>query len=405
MLLLLLGMGFSAQSHQAPTDELECHYFERNGTYHCHSGPLAGKVFSSKEQAQNYLVQPTPTAPTAPSAPESSNESEVTAMGATELAPTPTAEGSAPSGAQSTLKAITWKLKRSARGGVEVDRIANVISTSDLVAFRDVVFGERGDTPVTVIATLLEKRLSERVCRGWFRAANGERGQHALIWRESRLAWIRGNGEVVETCGSRPLTISSDIDDGSTVLFLHKSTRRIFAFASVNVGTPSLIKPYARASWPTLYMGGFNKAASDRSFEIARKAGFAPAIKTAASPARKGKRLSQPTLDNMWFKGMSYVMGGTINLYQIFPEMKLADLDAQLGNEFPVTAEFAFSESDAQAMQATLVPRSKRIQLKPSAKGMKSKSAPSNAESYPAPAKKSDYSDLSEDLEKEASGH
>jgi hypothetical protein len=37
-------------SHSGRTDSYGCHHDRKHGGYHCHSGPLAGQSFSSKEE-------------------------------------------------------------------------------------------------------------------------------------------------------------------------------------------------------------------------------------------------------------------------------------------------------------------------------------------------------------------
>jgi len=82
---IAFGMVFSSQAlgHGGRTDSLGCHNDRQRGGYHCHSGPLAGQSFSSKEDALRALEgnstqpesspepdtpQPAPVAPPAPEA-------------------------------------------------------------------------------------------------------------------------------------------------------------------------------------------------------------------------------------------------------------------------------------------------------------------------------------------------
>ncbi len=54
---IAFGLVFSSQvlGHGGGLDSLGCHHDRQRGGYHCHSGPLAGQSFSSKEEALRAL--------------------------------------------------------------------------------------------------------------------------------------------------------------------------------------------------------------------------------------------------------------------------------------------------------------------------------------------------------------
>jgi len=58
-------MVFSSQAlgHRGRTDSLGCHNDRQRGGYHCHSGPLAGQSFSSREEALRALEGSSPSSP------------------------------------------------------------------------------------------------------------------------------------------------------------------------------------------------------------------------------------------------------------------------------------------------------------------------------------------------------
>ncbi len=55
--LITIGLLFSsaALGHGGGTDSMGCHHDNQRGGYHCHSGPLAGQSFSSREEALRAL--------------------------------------------------------------------------------------------------------------------------------------------------------------------------------------------------------------------------------------------------------------------------------------------------------------------------------------------------------------
>jgi hypothetical protein len=55
MMSVLLISAATARAHGGKVDSLGCHNDRKQGNYHCHSGPLAGKSFASKADALKAL--------------------------------------------------------------------------------------------------------------------------------------------------------------------------------------------------------------------------------------------------------------------------------------------------------------------------------------------------------------
>ena len=53
--LIAVMLPAPASSHGGGLDDLGCHHNRKQGGYHCHRGPLAGKAFSSKAEALEAL--------------------------------------------------------------------------------------------------------------------------------------------------------------------------------------------------------------------------------------------------------------------------------------------------------------------------------------------------------------
>jgi hypothetical protein len=53
----ILALAISAIAHGGGLDSLGCHHDRQRGGYHCHRGPLAGKSFASKAEAEKALEQ------------------------------------------------------------------------------------------------------------------------------------------------------------------------------------------------------------------------------------------------------------------------------------------------------------------------------------------------------------
>jgi endonuclease YncB( thermonuclease family) len=53
--VLVFLVSFDATAHHGKRDKLGCHHDHKAGGYHCHEGPLAGRGFGSKAEAQAEL--------------------------------------------------------------------------------------------------------------------------------------------------------------------------------------------------------------------------------------------------------------------------------------------------------------------------------------------------------------
>jgi hypothetical protein len=55
--VLILAMNSLVLAHGGGLDSLGCHNDRKAGNYHCHRGPLAGKVFKNKAEAEKALAE------------------------------------------------------------------------------------------------------------------------------------------------------------------------------------------------------------------------------------------------------------------------------------------------------------------------------------------------------------
>ncbi|MBI4461187.1 MAG: YHYH domain-containing protein [Acidobacteria bacterium] len=72
ILFFLIVAASAAYPHGGGLDSLGCHNDRKNGDYHCHRGPLAGRSFSSKAEAEKELQKQRPQ-PKEPEKPKVSN--------------------------------------------------------------------------------------------------------------------------------------------------------------------------------------------------------------------------------------------------------------------------------------------------------------------------------------------
>lgn len=80
LLAVLILLPAAAKAHGGKLDALGCHNDRKQGNYHCHRGPLAGRSFASKAEAQKALEAQQP----AKSSQQQANQPPAKAQAATQ---------------------------------------------------------------------------------------------------------------------------------------------------------------------------------------------------------------------------------------------------------------------------------------------------------------------------------
>ena len=385
-LVLLFGQALS-WAHEGPLDELGCHTDAVNSSYHCVTGPLTGLEFSSKEEAEAALKKRggSPAAAPADSGaaeePEgfqvSTRKSQQSAGGAEEP--------------RDRIMVISWKLKKGVTQP-DYDRIAGALASAHLAVFRDVEFNERGETPLNVLASVMEKRMSETICRGWVKNARGERGRFAFIWLDRLISHIDSDGQLREGCGSRPVVFRTEAKSSALVTFFFKPNHKLFQVLAVEADkplrdneVPALFRPFVDTGWPILVAGDVKVSPKSKGYNDPRKWSFKPALSTDH--------------DNAWLKNLSLVEAGRVSLRNLYPELNTHELGDLCAASSPLRMDLSFSEEEA--VEAQMVNRSARASKKSAPSAAASALPPSKGPAYPATGT-AELSDLREDLESEA---
>lgn len=300
------------------------------------------------------------------------------------------------------LNVVSWKMKKGSFK-YDIDRVASVMSSADLIVLQDIEFNENGETSVNVIANILEKRLGEKVCRGWFKNGVGKRNRFGFIWRDQQIAHVDKNGEMKESCSNRPVVMRTETKDYGIATFFLKSNRRLFVVNSVDLQSlknpdgeiTRLFRPYSDTEWAVVYAGDLKTSAKSSAFKEPKKWNFKSALDGSAP--KSGRKGAKRPYDNLWFKNISLISAAPVNLYEHFPELNPAEVDSTLGDIFPIRAEFTFSDREAEAVQTQLISKKK-------SKGPASTAAPIvlKGPAYPAPVHPKELSSLKEDIESEA---
>lgn len=298
------------------------------------------------------------------------------------------------------LRVVSWNFASIGKSRTDYDRVINVLGDADIAALQEVEFSSTGDTGLMAIANIMSKRTGEKICKGWFKNQSGERGRHAFLWRDSRISFVEGGGELREHCPDAPVVIRVDYKKMDPQLpyaatFFQKSKKQFFVLGSVQwQSKPALrtrekeigevFKKMSEWPWPTILAGNFKLAANDKTFAEAGKRNFKFAVAPKASKTA--------TTSNMWVKNLSIVQGEAINMVAQFPEMSAAEIDNNVSPYTPLMAEFSFSIQDADVLKSELV--KKKARDKSAAAAMKVPEEPPPKVLKPLP--------IHDDLESEA---
>jgi len=393
-LFLLSGVSAPAHAHSAPVDELGCHADTVTGGYHCVTGPLSGLEFISKADAQEAAER----------LKKSRKKKKARSTAAEELdeeddfqittRPTETVTGEGASPVSETLTILSWKARKGA-SRVDVDRVASVMATADITVLQNVEFNERGETAITVVAGIVERRLNEKVCRGWFKSSKGARNGFAFLWRERSLALVDSDGVMHDTCTARPFVIRAETKSSGFATFYAKGANKLFLLTSVDLDkTPKardvseMFRAYRDTGWPVIFAGDLKSPAKSPVFQDARRWNFKPAL---AAPTKTTR-----SLENVWYKNVTLLAAEPVNLREQFPELSAADIQNVVADRAPIRVDFTFNERDAEALQMQMISKKK-------GKSPASVEPPIvlKGPSYPAPVTKSQLSAIRENLDEE----
>jgi len=326
-------------AHEGELDSLGCHGDVTTESYHCHTGPLAGREFISPDEAADAL--------------DALNEQKLKDQ----------AQDSAIAGLKAPLRMLSWNFSSIGTKRFEYDRIVSLIAEADFLVMQDVEFNATGESALTVISGLLSRRLGQRICKGWFRSNAGDRGRHAFLWRDSVVSFVEKNGMISETCPDAPVIIrveGNKLDKNSafTANFFLKARRQMFSVASIQLENKpkrpdkeigAVFSKLNKLPWPTVVAGNFKVGAKDKAFNEATKLNFKAVL------ARKGGATS-----NLWTKNLSVVHAEAVDLQKRFPELSSREVEAMISSFPPLLAEISFSPEEADALKTQLVKRNAR---------------------------------------------
>lgn len=348
-LLMTLPRGFAEE--ELSYDELGCHRDEVTDSIICDKGPLKGREFLSKGEAQEELVALKKKA----SENQGLNEDEKIAPAPADFdadeKSEPPAQPAKSTPDRENLKVISWNVKALAHEGSDYDRAALVLGDADVVALQEIDLNQQGKGFLNVIANLVQAKTQEKICRAWVQGGNGERQSYGFMWKESTVGYVNDDGEMKETCGATGLTIrqSKKMKGASGGTFYFKAQKKMFVLGSMfsegkmkspDKNVNDVFKSFADEKWPVLVAGDLKLGPSNAAFNGARKMGFHSALKGGKSG-----------WDNFWFRSAALVEAKPVNLYERFADVGRPDIEKTFGKVFPIMGKFNLKEEPKDSVE------------------------------------------------------
>ncbi len=373
LLTLLVFASSFCFAHPGGRDAFGCHRDKAQDNYHCHEGKLAGRTFATKEEAQKALAEENKTAGApAPGASEgtATETAPATAPG-NEPATSPT-QGQTitdppglPAANPDEITLISWNVKKLGHKGLNLDRVALLLSDADVVAFQEVLKGKGGQEAVRKIAELLAYKLSEKICWGLTDPPSGSIERYAYVWRDKKIAYVKTNGEILDTCTASAVEVALDLKHADKIVrepalgtFYSRSAKERFTFASVHLlpaekrpqdEVAPLFSAFENVDGPLIIAGDFNLRPWHEAFMIARQMKFLPALKLDLTSLKSSQRVLNEPYDNFWYRKLKLQSKVVINLFEAFPDDSIYDIYNKISDHCPIKAVFKFEPAPAPA--------------------------------------------------------
>jgi hypothetical protein len=386
-----------AHAHEGPTDGFGCHSSNKGGTYHCHTGPLAGRSFVTKAAAVNALMAlekataeeeaaaakpvteiagpdqqpPSPDAkPEAPAkvealakpapplqpigtqggghAPASTGKAKpaVVPAAATKLAPPPAMRLSD----HDPIKVISWSAPMLGKDNVDYRHIAQLIALADLVVFEDLSVTDLSRSGLDQLGEALGTAVGEKICRAIAQPAHGSKTRSGYLWKDRKIAFVRTNGNFRETCD---LGVFKVTHRSATAQFYVRQAKQFINVTAIGKDSDlaSVFAGFAYTHFPTIAAGDVGAGPLHANLKPARDQKFSPALTQPPGKLKSSQRGFQPNPDNIWYRGLAAQEGRVIDLHGDFPDLDVDMIRAKFSDHLPIYSEFrfAFDEEDPNA--------------------------------------------------------
>ena len=256
------------------------------------------------------------------------------------------------------LHVISWNVKHLGRRDFKTAIAVSFLTEADIVTFQEVNTTASGVQALKGLADKLETETGQKICVAWSETPIRSKERYAYLWRDSRIAFVKVNGEVVNSCPASDFTVRLGVKNADQIerepavgQFFFKPIQKKFILASIHLvpsgkspqkEVPPLFETFRDLEGPIIVAGDYNLDSTHSSFQIARDMGFRAAmVGTKTSMKRTRRELNKP-YDNFWFRGIHIKSPGVINLYMMLPQMHASDIFSDLSDHSPIHADFYF---------------------------------------------------------------
>jgi len=266
------------------------------------------------------------------------------------------AEPSAPA----ELTVLSWNLKHLGRANEDLQATAVLLQKADIVTFQEVNTSDKGRAALRQLAHFLEVFWKERICEGLSEIPTGSKERYAYLWRDTRIAYVKTDGTVLEHCPDTAITIRLGVKNAEQIVrepafgtFQFRPEMKNFILASIHL-VPSgkspqkevlpLFETFKDVEGPLLVAGDYNLDAGHPIFKVPREEmGFTAALTREQKTSLKMKKaLLNKAYDNFFYRKLKLVKASVMNLYEAFPNKTPKEIYDNLSDHCPIVGVFSF---------------------------------------------------------------
>lgn len=259
---------------------------------------------------------------------------------------------------QRGISVFSWNAKHMGRDSLNPDTAASLFVAADIVTFQEVNKSGSGQDALKLIAVRLKEKVGEKICWALSEIPSGSKERYAYLWRNSRIAYVKADGTVMEDCPDTAITIRLGVKHAAKIVrepafgtFIVKANRAKFVLASIHLvpsgkspqlEVPPLFDTFKDVSGPVIVAGDFNLDSPHPSFAAARVLGFKPAMAGVKTSLKMKRRELNKPYDNFWTKNFNLKGYKVISLYDAFPDMDARAIYKNISDHSPISAVFEF---------------------------------------------------------------
>lgn len=389
LISLTIAAVFSTFAHEAAVDGFGCHS-AKGGTYHCHSGPLAGRAFVTKSAAVNAMMalekataqeekeaaerarlkaeeekmaageavveKPDPISRPgdAKSARHAAPASVKKPEGPLVLAPPPTIKLAD----HEPIKVISWSASQLGKNNFDYKQVAPLIAIADLVILEDLSLTDLSRNGVNALADALGLAVKEKICRAIAQPVKGAKGRGAYLWKDRKLAFVRSNGMFRESCHVGEFKVTGR---HSTAQFYVKHASQFINVTALNRDMELASMFSAQSQFPSIIAGDMGAELIDAKLNPTREHRFWPAFMVKQAGLKSFSRDFKPSHDQIFYRGFGASEQRVIDLFAEYPDLDVDQIRMKFSDHLPLYTEFKFPFDDEEpATPAPVAPESEQ---------------------------------------------